>query len=189
MVEFSLQVFNALPTVSALFLNSKFSFTANDYMFNLNWDPNVQESTEQFSVNPESINLFINIFTWSTNSHILKKIPLLYCSRLQNLLFLLNFFKIKNHLIFADDASILKSIRLMLPLCICITPHKQNTADLKDDKWAAQNMEKLAAAARKLVKKPKCFRHLPMENESNEERTEKQQQIMNLRQRNGKHLH
>lgn len=50
-------------------------------------------------------------------------------------------------------------------------------------------MEKLAAAAGKLVKKPKRFRHLHMENESNEDRTEKQQQIMNLRQRNGKHLH
>lgn len=50
-------------------------------------------------------------------------------------------------------------------------------------------MEKLAAAAGKLVKMPKCFRHLHMENESNEDRTEKQQQIMNLRQRNGKHLH
>lgn len=90
---------------------------------------------------------------------------------------------------FTDVASFLGSIYLMLPLCIWITPHKQNTADLNDDKWAVQNMEKLAAAAGKLVKKPKCFRHLHMENESNEDRTEKQQQIMNLRQRNGKHLH
>lgn len=31
-----LQVFNALPTVSALFFNSKFSFIGNNYMFNLN---------------------------------------------------------------------------------------------------------------------------------------------------------
>lgn len=77
----------------------------------------------------------------------------------------------------------------MFPLRMRITPHKQNTADLKDDKRAAQNMEELAAAAGKLVKKPKCFRHLHMENESNGDRTEKQQQIMNLRQRNGKHLH
>lgn len=50
-------------------------------------------------------------------------------------------------------------------------------------------MEKLTAAAGKLVRKPRCFRHLHMENESNEERTENQQQIMNLRPSNGKHLH
>lgn len=32
-------------------------------------------------------------------------------------------------------------------------------------------MEKLAAAAGKLVKKPKCSRYLHMENESNEDKT------------------
>jgi len=50
-------------------------------------------------------------------------------------------------------------------------------------------MEKLATAPGKLVKKPKCFRHFHIENASNEDRTENQQQTMNLRQRNRKHQH
>lgn len=64
----------------------------------------------------------------------------------------------------------------------------QNTADLKDDKREAQNMWKLAAAAGKFIKKPKGFRYLHMEKDSNEDRTENQQQIMTLSQKNGKHL-
>lgn len=63
MVKFSLQILDAWLTVSALFFTSKFSFIGNNYMFNLNWDPSVQESTAEFSVNPESIDLFINILS------------------------------------------------------------------------------------------------------------------------------
>lgn len=43
----------------------------------------------------------------------------------------------------------------MLPLCIWITPHQQNPADLEHDKWAAQNVEKLAAAAGQFNKEAK----------------------------------
>lgn len=125
---------------------------------------------------------YLQVFPWSTM--FLRYLHyILYHYRLQDLL---NFF--------SDQKSpnihwccFIPWNYLMLPLCIWITPHQQNTAHLQHDKWAAQNVEKLAAAAGKFNKEAKMLQ-TPSHGKLNQW-GQNWKTMMTFRQRNGKHLH
>lgn len=128
---------------------------------------------------------YLQVFPWSTRFLCYLHYTF-YHYRLQNLLLLLNFFSDQKSPAIHWCCFMLQNY-LMLLLCIWITPNQQNTADLEHDKWAAQNVEKLAAAAGKFNKEAKMFQrpsHGKWKQWGQNWKT-----IMTFKQRNGKHLH
>lgn len=134
MVECSLQVFNSLPSVSALFWipNSVLQAMIMCLTYTETQVPkkalsNFQRSLKVLTYLPTFLSTF-----FSLNYYILmlfKKSSLRSTIRAWKFYFSIK--KIKSQLMFSDVALFLKNIYLMFPLRICITPRKQNTTDWK----------------------------------------------------------